>query len=286
MTTRTALLAGSLILVSSLCARAQSAPESWKRYTVAGHDFSVVLPTLPAMTTTTRYFFPSGKKRQEIQLGAYADGLVYQVNVYENGELRKSLHDFMDEQTVHWKADLGSAHDIELGGISGKELLFPARRGPVASRFFATDSRLYHFSVGGAATNDDPRVKYFLASIVLGKKQDGIVVTDGPGIPYEQDTVETPISGKDVDQKVVLAQKPEPGYTEAARQNAVTGTVILKAVFTSAGNVSNIFTVSGLPFGLTEVAVAAARKIKFYPAVKNGKRVSMWIQLEYNFNLY
>lgn len=286
MKTRTAFLAATLILVSSLYARAQSAPESWQRYTVAAQQFSVALPTLPAMTTTMRYFFPSGKKRQEIQLGAYAGGLVYQVNVCENGELRKSLHDFMAEQTVHWKANLASAHDIELGGIPGKELLFPARRGPEASRFFATESRLYHFSVGGATTNDDPRVKYFLASIVLGKRQDGIVVTDGPGSPYEQDTGEAPLSGKDVDQKIVLAQKPEPVYTEAARQNEVTGTVILKAVFTSAGNVSDIRVVSGLPFGLTEIAVAAARKIKFYPALKDGKRVSTLLQLEYNFDLY
>jgi TonB family protein len=285
MTIRTALLAGSLLLVSSLCARAQSAPESWQRYTVAGEKFSVVLPTLPAMTTATMFLYPSGKKRQEIQLGAYADGSVYQVDIFENVSPRKSLDEFVAERTARWKVDLASVHNIEIGGIPGKEFFVPARVGQVSSRLFATDSRLYHFSVGGATT-DDPRAKYFLASIMLGKKQDGIVVTDGPGIPYQQDTGEPPVSGKDVDQKIVLAQKPEPVYTETARQNGVTGTVILKAVFTSAGNVSNIRVVSGLPFGLTEIAVAAARRIKFYPALKDGKRVSMWMQLEYNFDLY
>jgi outer membrane biosynthesis protein TonB len=44
--------------------------------------------------------------------------------------------------------------------------------------------------------------------------------------------------------------------------------------------------VQGLPYGLTEQAIAAARKLKFVPAMKDGKNVSMWIQLEYNFNLY
>jgi hypothetical protein len=41
-----------------------------------------------------------------------------------------------------------------------------------------------------------------------------------------------------------------------------------------------------LPGGLTEAAVRAARAISFVPATKDGKPVSMWMQLEYNFNLY
>ena len=80
--------------------------------------------------------------------------------------------------------------------------------------------------------------------------------------------------------------KPEPTYTETARKNAVTGTVILKCVFGSDGNIKNLRIVSGLPFGLTEKALDAAKKIKFLPAIKDERLVSMWIQLEYNFNLY
>jgi len=41
-----------------------------------------------------------------------------------------------------------------------------------------------------------------------------------------------------------------------------------------------------LPFGLTERAIAAARQIKFVPATKGGRPVSVFMQLEYNFNLY
>jgi len=62
--------------------------------------------------------------------------------------------------------------------------------------------------------------------------------------------------------------------------------VVLRAIFTSSGQVSSIRAVSGLPFGLTERAIAAARQIKFSPATKDGHPVSMYIQLEYNFNLY
>ena len=93
-------------------------------------------------------------------------------------------------------------------------------------------------------------------------------------------------SGKDVNQKARVLSKPEPTYTEEARKNQITGTVVLRAVFTSGGQVSNIRAVSGLPYGLTERAIAAARLIKFLPATKDGHPVSMYIQLEYNFNLY
>jgi TonB family protein len=93
-------------------------------------------------------------------------------------------------------------------------------------------------------------------------------------------------SGKDVSQKARVLSKPEPQYTEEARKNQITGTVVLRAVFTSGGQVTQIRAVSGLPYGLTERAIAAARLIKFQPAMKDGRAVSMYIQLEYNFNLY
>jgi TonB family protein len=93
-------------------------------------------------------------------------------------------------------------------------------------------------------------------------------------------------TGKEVTSKAVLISKPEPQYTEEARKNQITGTVVLKVVFASNGSVTNIRTVSGLPNGLTERAIAAARNIKFRPATKDGHPVSMWMQLEYNFNLY
>jgi TonB family protein len=93
-------------------------------------------------------------------------------------------------------------------------------------------------------------------------------------------------SGKEVTQKAKILEKPEPQYTEAARKNQITGTVIIKAIFSSSGQVTNIVAISRLPDGLTEKAIAAARSIRFVPATKDGRPVSMYMQLEYNFNLY
>ncbi len=93
-------------------------------------------------------------------------------------------------------------------------------------------------------------------------------------------------TGAEVEQRARLLSKPEPQYTEEARKNQVQGTVRLRVVFSSAGEVVQIRAVNTLPFGLTERAIAAARQIKFVPAVKSGHAVSVHMQLEYNFNLY
>jgi TonB family protein len=96
----------------------------------------------------------------------------------------------------------------------------------------------------------------------------------------------TVLSTKEVEQRARLLLKPEPQYTEEARRNQITGTVMLRVVFSSFGTVEQIHALHTLPFGLTEKAIAAARQIKFVPAMKGGRPVSVHMQLEYNFNLY
>lgn len=93
-------------------------------------------------------------------------------------------------------------------------------------------------------------------------------------------------SPQQVTTKARVLSKPEPSYTEDARRTQVTGTVVLRAVFTAEGTVRHFLVIQGLPYGLTEAAISAARKIKFTPAAIDGRPVSIFIQLEYNFNLF
>ena len=90
----------------------------------------------------------------------------------------------------------------------------------------------------------------------------------------------------EVTQKAVLLSKPKPSYTEEARKNQVSGTVVLRVVLAASGEVTNITAIKGLPDGLTERAIAAARQIRFVPAMKDGHAVSQYVQLEYNFSVY
>jgi TonB family protein len=82
-----------------------------------------------------------------------------------------------------------------------------------------------------------------------------------------------------------IIYKEKARYTEAARQNRVQGTVLVSAVFTADGRVTNIRVVRGLPDGLNDEAIKAAQKIKFTPAMKNGQAVSVRMSMEFSFNL-
>jgi TonB family protein len=90
----------------------------------------------------------------------------------------------------------------------------------------------------------------------------------------------------EVTRRAQIISKPEPLYTEEARRNQVTGTVRLRLILSASGQVSGITPLTKLPDGLTEKAIEAARKINFTPAEKDGRKVSQYVTIEYNFNIY
>lgn len=96
----------------------------------------------------------------------------------------------------------------------------------------------------------------------------------------------TIFSSRDVTSRAVIQGKPEPLYTERARRNQVRGMVRLRLVLGADGKVQHVYATRKLPDGLTEAAIAAARKIKFIPAIKDGRPVSQFVTIEYNFNIY
>lgn len=92
--------------------------------------------------------------------------------------------------------------------------------------------------------------------------------------------------GEDVDTKAKILSQPQAVFTSQAARQHVVGIVKLKAVFTGSGEVKDIEAINKLPAGLTDNAIAAARKITFTPAMKDGHPVSQRIFLEYTFELY
>lgn len=86
--------------------------------------------------------------------------------------------------------------------------------------------------------------------------------------------------------KARILTRPEPLYSGEARKHRVRGTIVMRAVFAADRTVQHVLVLRSLPHGLTELAVKAARRIKFVPATKDGRPVSQFIQIEYNFNLY
>ena len=89
-----------------------------------------------------------------------------------------------------------------------------------------------------------------------------------------------------INRDVLILSKPRAIYTDAARQNQVQGTVVLKVTFLANGQIGSITPVNGLGFGLTEQAVNAAKNIRFQPAMKNGKPFTKVRNVTYTFTLY
>ena len=271
------LLSLLLVVVSSALGQGLGVGtgESWQRYAVKDAEFSVNLPSLPAMLTTNVARKSDGKVRVERRLKT-TENLTYYIEVYENSEPKQSLKQFVDErtQTKDYKYDQATRRPVTIDGFDAIEYLSVDNDFHWTIQFIATEKYLYRFIAVGRATEQGAKTKFY-SSIKLGKEPDGIEVPEHTG--------EWIYTGREVDVKARLLAKPEPNYTEEARKNHIAGTVVLKVIFAKNGKVENIKVVSGLPHGLTERSILAARGIKFTPAMKDGKPVSMWMQLEYNY---
>lgn len=287
-----------LLLCLSIAAgvKAQTTSQTWRTYSVKDEKFSVDLPALPEMDYKKVMVLAAGKQRLELSFGAYADGVIYTVWVVETLP-NESLDSFVNKQTRNVKTwDLGAAREVTLDGAKGKAFdAVDKNLGMV--QFFAKDLRLFQFMAYGAPL-DDPRMTKFFSSIALTRNKDSLDIADSSTRPFvisntpgsdnipAPDPNEKTFTSKEVDQKVRLGFRSEPGYNEEARRNGTTGVVILKCLFSSDGTITRIRAIQALPHGLTERAVAAARKLKFIPAVKDGQFVSQWMQVEYYFTLY
>ena len=83
-----------------------------------------------------------------------------------------------------------------------------------------------------------------------------------------------------------IIAKPKAAYTDDARANNVQGDVRLKVTLLANGQVGSITVVKGLPDGLTEQAIAAARQLRFQPAKIDGVPVPKTITIDYSFTIY
>jgi TonB family protein len=88
-----------------------------------------------------------------------------------------------------------------------------------------------------------------------------------------------------VDSRPVPINRPRPNYTEEARTNKIEGTVHARALVGTDGLVKKVVILHGLGSGLNDEATRAAYQMRFIPATKDGRKVSVWIPLDIEFNI-
>jgi TonB family protein len=84
---------------------------------------------------------------------------------------------------------------------------------------------------------------------------------------------------------IEIVSKPNPVYTDEARQLKLEGEVLLEVLFGANGQLHVNRVVRGLGHGLDEAAIAAANKIQFKPALRDGTPVDSTVVVHVNFQL-
>ena len=92
-------------------------------------------------------------------------------------------------------------------------------------------------------------------------------VAPGTGKPQKQ------LDNGPATNPVEVTYKPNPVYSDEARQLRLEGEVLLEVMFGANGQLHVNRVVRGLGHGLDEAAVAAATKMRFKPALRNGEPV-------------
>lgn len=206
--------------------------------------------------------------------------------------LLKSAREALDDKD-RLLARMTYVRELPPEGLPGRKYTLTVGDVTGTAEFFVAREHIYVLLVMGKPVEDWPKEKFFAsfrASTSTAVPSPTKPLEDGGAGPgtrtSEVEDYNRIFSGREVTQKVRVLEKPEPTYSESARKFGVTGTVVLRCVFSKNGEVTNFHVVRKLPHGLTQKTIEAAHAIRFEPAMKDGQPVSMWMELQYNFNLY
>lgn len=83
---------------------------------------------------------------------------------------------------------------------------------------------------------------------------------------------------------VKILEKPKPELPKDYGTNDSQGIINLKVEFLADGKIGVITVISSLQKSLTDLAIDAAKKIKFEPEVKNGKSVTVTKVVQYSYS--
>lgn len=111
-------------------------------------------------------------------------------------------------------------------------------------------------------------------SAALAKVKSGLLLSDGERVPLGK--VDAP--------KAVFS--PDPGYAEVARQHRFSGTSVWMIAIDESGVPRSLYITRPCGMGLDEKAYEVLQTWRFKPAIREGKPISVIINVEVNFRLY
>jgi len=172
--------------------------------------------------------------------------------------------------------------ELSIRVIPGREYFLRLGDAFGATRFYVDGEHLYVLVALTSGGNSAVAQNLFSGFLANSNETPFLPVT----VPVEEKPYDQVFKASETTTRAKVVSKPEPQYTEAARKYRVTGMVALSGVISTDGRIVSIHVEKRLPHGLTEASIAAAQRVRFTPATRDGQAVFQSVQLEYNFNLY
>jgi len=105
---------------------------------------------------------------------------------------------------------------------------------------------------------------------------------DAPPPPPEEEEPIVPFYA--LSDKPVEIKRVNPKYPELAKKAGIEGTVVVKVLVNTKGDVEDVQILKSHPL-LDESAIEAARQFKFKPGKQRDRFVKVWVSIPFNFKL-
>ena len=118
-----------------------------------------------------------------------------------------------------------------------------------------------------------------IRAAIQRRQQGQVEVVEGADRPFDK-------RSEIYSRRLIILEKPVAKYNEAGRSKMIQGNVKLRVLLKANGDIGRITVVNGLPHGLTDQAIEAAKLIRFLPAEVLGVPIDREVTVEYSFVIY
>ena len=285
---------------------ASTAPIVWERYSIADQKLSFSLPKMPVLIANSSNCTEVDRRSYY----AYADGIVYEVTIAAK---RKQFVVSGCRSIERFTPELIKARLNELRTAGGVEVLptIDERAPQKVYKYNSGVTQQWVYDDAGNARWVEMTAHYwndqkgdsdkFFDSVQFASTE-GKDIGEGSSRTIGDTEIKDDIRKAGAKSKVdptdptkmiaavtsplTIIAKPRARYTDEARKMNLQGTVVLRVTLLANGGIGSITVVRELGGGLTEQAIAAAKKVVFLPKRVNDYPMSVTKTIEYNFNIY
>lgn len=234
--------------------------------------------------------FVTGGARVDRKLTVYRyiNGVVLTMEYYEGDA--KSIQEKLQEREKSAAEKSATISNFEFKQFAGSAGNYFTK-----TQHFLFKNRLYVLKAIAKA-DGNPIVEGFFNSVKLVEAEKAV----SPNIPADAKTFALPditereavrigdeaaVESKQADRGVIVLYSQRPKFPRGQMNGGAGGAIKLRILYSASGTIANVEVLESPSKALADASVAAARKIVFLPAEKDGKLISVYQIHGYNFEV-